>query len=231
MIVGGASPADAGIEWSPVMPSLKALAMRALPNVVEGVVVPTAVFYLALPGYGVWGALVATTAASYVLAGRRLLQKRRVGGLLLLGLVTLTFRLVLAVATGNPALYYLQPIGAKLVVAVAFLASLRSATPLLQRLAEDFVVLPPAAHGPLRRFFAAASAGWAVMLVTHSVVAGWMLVTQPIEVYVVAKTAANLVFKGGAVLATYLGFRMTVRRLGIGAGDTDGASVHALERA
>ncbi len=191
--------------------AFRPLVARALPNVLRGVVLPTAMFYATLPHFGVWAALVATTLASSTTVVWRMLRARRIGGLLMLTATTSSLRLVTAIAARNPAMYFLQPIIAKLVVAGALVGSRRTHTPLLRRLAEDFIELP---HDDpeLRRFVDRASAGWAAVLVLHSAVAGWMLWNLPVEVYVAAKTFVNVAFKGGAVAATLAGYHRSIRR-------------------
>src|SRR5712692_3157936 len=105
------------------IPRLRTLSRHAVPHVLEGTVIPLAVFLLALHVLGVWGALLAGLGWSYLALLRRVITRRRIPGILVLGLVTLTARTILTVATGSVFVYFLQPTLGTALVAGAFLLS------------------------------------------------------------------------------------------------------------
>ena len=115
------------------IPRLGTLARHALPNVVEGTLVPVALFLVMLHFLGLWGAMVVGLGWSYTAVLRRVVARKRVPGIMILGAVTLTARCALAFATGSPFLYFLQPTLGTALVATAFLLSVPLGRPLAQR--------------------------------------------------------------------------------------------------
>jgi len=199
------------------IPRLRALARHALPNLVEASLVPLAVFYGALWLVGVWGGLFAALAWSYTAIARRLVTGRPVPGLLVLGVVGITARTIVAALSGSVFVYFLQPTLTTVLIAGIFLVSVPAGRPLAERLAGDFCPLPAAFVGspPVRRFFARITLLWAFVQLTNAAVSIWLLVTQPISTYVVARTATSWLLTGAAVVASTLYFRRSMRRHGI----------------
>ncbi|HEX6424204.1 MAG TPA: VC0807 family protein [Acidimicrobiales bacterium] len=199
------------------IPRLRALARHALPNLVEASLVPLAVFYGALWLVGIWGGLFAALAWSYTAIARRLVTGKPVPGLLVLGVVGITARTIVAAASGSVFVYFLQPTLTTVLIAGIFLVSVPAGRPLAQRLAGDFCPLPDAFLGspPVRRFFARITLLWAFVQLTNAAVSIWLLVTQPVSTYVVARTATSWVLTGAAVVASTLYFRWSMRRHGI----------------
>lgn len=199
------------------IPRLRALARHALPNLVEGTLVPLGVFYAALWLVGVRGGLVAGLAWSYVAIGRRLAARRPVPGLLVLGTAGLTARTVVALASGSVFVYFLQPTLTTVLIAGVFLASVPAGRPLAERLAGDFLPLPDTFLGsaPVRRFFARITVLWAFVQLANAALSIWLLLTQPVATYVVARTAGSWLLTGSAVVASTLWFRWEMQRHGI----------------
>ncbi|HET9608740.1 MAG TPA: VC0807 family protein [Acidimicrobiales bacterium] len=199
------------------IPRLRALARHALPNLVEASLVPLAVFYAALWLVGVWGGLFAALAWSYTAIARRVVTRRPVPGLLVLGVVGITARTIVAALSGSVFVYFLQPTLTTVLIAGIFLVSVPAGRPLAERLAGDFCPLPDTFVGspPVRRFFARITLLWAFVQLTNAAVSIWLLVTQPISTYVVARTATSWVLTGAAVVASTLYFRRSMRRHGI----------------
>lgn len=198
------------------MPRLRSLIRHALPHVVEGTLLPVAVFYLALWLTSVWGALVAALVWSYAVIIRKMMKGKRVGGLLLITAATLTLRTLIAFMSGSVIIYFLQPALAKLLVAGAFLITLRGSEPLIQKLMSDFVPMP----GQLlrkpgtRRLFVRLSVMWALILVIHTVIGLWLLFSQSVATYVAVKTFLNFAVKGVAIGATVWAVRRSIGRQG-----------------
>lgn len=198
-------------------PRLRALARRAMPHVVEGTLVPVALFAGALHLAGTGGALVLALAWSYAAVLRRLLTGRRIPGLLLLGAAALTARTVLAAATGSLFLYFLQPALGNVVAAAAFLLSVPSGHPLALRLAEDFVPLPPSliSHPAARRVFLRISLLWAAVLTANAAVTVVLLLTTPTLGFLVLRTLATLALMAGGVGLSAAWFRRALARHGL----------------
>ena len=137
------------------VPRLAVLARHATPHLLEATLIPLGLFYGGLELFGLWAALLAALVWSYTSLLRRLVTRRRVPGMLLLGIVGLTARTALALATGSVFLYFLQPTLGTGLVATVFAGSVLLGRPLALRLAADFLPLPEAllARPRVRRFF------------------------------------------------------------------------------
>ena len=199
------------------MPRLRTLARHAAPHVIEGTVVPLALFLLTLHFVGVWGAVLIRLGWTYVAVARRLLTGQRVPGILLLTAVTLTARTVIAMASGSVVVYFLQPTLGTALVAGAFLLSVPLGRPLAERLARDFCPIPSGvlAHAPVRRFFLQISLLWAFTQLANATVTLWLLLSQSLATFLVAKTLVSWGLTGSAILVSTLWFRRSMRRHGV----------------
>jgi hypothetical protein len=199
------------------IPRLRAMARHAVPHVIEATLVPLALFYLTLWLVGVWGALLAALAWSYGAVARRLVTRRRVPGILLIGSMALTARTVVAFASGSVYLYFLQPTLGTMAVSAAFLLSVPAGRPLAERLATDFCALPDSllATPAVRRFFMRISLLWALTNMVNAVVTLWLLVSQDIATYLLAKTVVSWTLTGGAIVVSTVWFKRSMRRHGV----------------
>jgi hypothetical protein len=195
------------------IPRLAELARHAVPHIVEATLVPTALFYGFLWLVGVWGAILAALAWSYVAVFRRLLTGRRIPGLLLLGSVGITARTVLALASGSTFLYFLQPSLMTAIIGGMFLLSVPAGRPLAQRLAHDFVPLPAAfvRRPAIQRVFVRITLLWALINLVNAAGAVGLLVSQPVATYVAAKTAMSWIVTGVGVALSTWWFKRTMR--------------------
>jgi uncharacterized membrane protein len=216
-----ATPASSHERTSPDetlhIPRPRALARHALPNLIEASIIPLAVYYGALWTVGVWGGLVAALVWSYTAVIRRVVARRPVPGLLLLGLVGITARTAMALASGSLFVYFLQPTLTTVLVGAVFLLSVPAGRPLAERLAGDFCPLPETFTGsaPVRRFFARITILWAFVQLANAAVSIWLLATQSIGTYVLARTVLSWALTGGAIVASTLYFKRSMRRHGI----------------
>jgi intracellular septation protein A len=195
------------------MPRLAALTRHATPHLLETTLIPLGLFYAGLQLFGLWAALLAALVWSYTALLRRLLTHRRVPGILMLGIVGLTARTALALATGSAFLYFLQPTMGTGLMATVFLGSVLLGRPLAQRLAADFLPLPEALlarHG-VRRFFQQVSLLWAGVLLANAGISLWLLVSQSLATFLWSRTVASLALTGLAVAASTWWFRRCVR--------------------
>jgi hypothetical protein len=199
------------------IPSLRALARHAVPRVLEGTIVPLALFIVTLRILGVWGAMGVGMVWGYGLIGVRLLLRRRVPGVLLIGTATFTVRTLLAVLSHSTFVYFLQPTLGTAAVATAFLLSVPLDRPLAGRLADDFCPIPAdfRANVHVRQFFRKISLLWAFTQTLNVGLTLWLLFTQSIGTYVVAKTATSMVLTVSAIIVSTLWFRRSMARHGI----------------
>ncbi len=199
------------------IPKLRTLARHALPNVIEATVVPVGIFLITLRVLGVWGAVLAGLVWAYGNIVRRLVTGRRVPGILVLGALTLTARTAIALSTGSVFVYFLQPTLGTALVAGAFLLSVPIGRPLAQRLASDFCPIPTEvlADQRVRRFFLRISLLWAFTQFTNAGLTIWLLVSQSVGTFVVAKTLLSICLTGGAIVISTIYFKRSMTRCGI----------------
>ncbi|HZD74924.1 MAG TPA: VC0807 family protein [Actinomycetota bacterium] len=194
------------------IPRITALARHATPHVLEATLIPLALFYGGLRLLGLWGALLAALIWSYTSLLRRLLTRRRVPGMLVLGIIGLTARTALALATGSAFLYFLQPTLGTGLVASVFIGSVALGRPLAMRLATDFLPLPDAllANRGVRRFFLRISLLWAGVFLANAGISLWLLVSQSLATFLWTRTVTSLVLTAAAVTISTLAFRRCV---------------------
>ncbi len=195
-----------------LLPRLGGLLRHAAPRVIEGFIAPVGVFLLALHFLNVMGAVVAGLGFAYAAIAWRLVARRRVPGIVLLGAATITARSALALATGSTFLYFLQPMLGTALVATAFLASVLTGQPLAARLARDFCPIPEhvASAAPMRRFFVQITLLWAVTELVIAAVAITLLLSQSVGVFVVTRTVSSLVITGVAIGVSVGWFQRTM---------------------
>jgi len=175
------------------LPPLRDLALRAVPRLIEGVLIPTALFLLLLNIAGVRAAIVGGFAwTASVIVVRRLLG-RRIPTMVLVGVGVLLGRTLLSLATGSSFLYFLQPTVGTATIGLVLLGSALLGRPLVLRLARDFCPLPADTMGDphLRRFFLGISFFWGVTQLVNAAVTLWLLVSQSVSTYVVTRTAMS----------------------------------------
>jgi hypothetical protein len=199
------------------IPRLRTLVRHAVPHVLEGTVIPLALFLGSLQLLGIWAAMIAGLGWTYVAIGRRLLTRRPVPGVLLLGAVTITARTVIAIISGSVVVYFLQPTLGTALVATAFLLSVPLGRPLAQRLAKDFCPIPEGvlANVHVRRFFLQISLLIAFAQLANAGITLWLLFSQSLATFLVVKTIVSWAFTGGAIVASFWWFHHSMRRHGV----------------
>jgi intracellular septation protein A len=195
------------------IPRLTALARHATPHLLEATLIPLGLFYGGLKLLGLWGALLAALIWSYTSLLRRLVTRRRVPGMLMLGIVGLTARTGLALATGSAFLYFLQPTVGTVLVATVFLGSVLLGRPLAMRLAADFMPLPETllANRGVRRFFLRISLLWAAVFLANAGISLWLLVSQSLATFLWTRTVMSVTLTCIAVAISAWWFRRSVR--------------------
>jgi uncharacterized membrane protein len=201
------------------MPRLGAMARTALPNVIEGTLLPLGLFYAAMWAIGLWGAIAISLAWSWGAVAIRIARGRRVPGLLLIGALALTARSVVSFLADSVFLYFLQPTLGTVLLAAAFLLSAPAGRPLAEKLAHDFLPMPEwfSSHPAIRRFFVRITVLWGAVQLANAGVALWLLLSQPIPVYLAAKTGATTLIMGVAIAGSTIWFRRLVARHGLDA--------------
>jgi intracellular septation protein A len=183
------------------IPRLRELARHAVPHLLEATFIPLVLFLVLLRVTGVWGAVLVGMVWTYGAVIRRLLTGRRVPGILMLSAVTITARTAVSFATHSVVVYFLQPTLGQVLIACAFLVSVPLGQPLAQRLARDFVPLPAwlLAEDHIGKFFKRVSLLWAFVGLANASIALWLLFSQSIGTFYVARTGASWVLTGSAI--------------------------------
>ena len=195
------------------IPRVTMLARHATPHLLEATLIPLGLFYGGMRLLGLWGALLAALIWSYTCMLRRLVTRRRVPGMLMLGIAGLTARTALALATGSAFVYFLQPTVGTALVATVFLGSALLGRPLTLRLAADFMPLPEtllAQHG-MRRFFQRICVLWAAVFMVNAGISLWLLVSQSLATFLWTRTVASVTLTCLAAAISTWWFRRCVR--------------------
>ena len=199
------------------LPTPRAMAGHALPQLLESTIGPVALFYGVLLLLGLRGALVVTLAWSYLALARRMITRRRLPGMLLIASGVLTVRTVASLVTGSAFVYFLQPTVGTFLVAAAFLVSVPAGKPLAERLARDFCPLDPdmLKRPYVRRFFLRVSLLWTFVFFSNATLGLWLLLTASVSSFVVLKTLVTLMIVGLAIAVSALWFRRVLHGEGI----------------
>jgi hypothetical protein len=200
-----------------VVPSLRELARRAVPQALEAAVVPSTLYLLASRGFGARVAMLAPLGWALTVVSWRTARRRRVSGMMVLALVTLLARSAIAFAVDSTFLYFLQPSLGGIALACAFLGSVALDRPLARRFADDFCVLPAAVHArpDVHRCFRRLSVAWGCYGLANAALGLWMLTHLPTTAYVVARTPLSILGTAVMVAWSVLRFRRVVDRDGV----------------
>jgi hypothetical protein len=195
-----------------ILPGVRAVLRRAVPNLVEAKIVPLVLFLGCYRTWGVGSALVSALAWTTAVLARRILRGHRVSGLLVLGLVGLLAKTTVALLSGSLLLYFVQPTLTTALVGLVFLGSVVVDRPLAERLVHDLWPLEPhwSSHADLRRFFRHLSVLWAATSMMNAAVTLWLLATQPLPTFVMVKSVLGPL---SALLAVVPSVALLVRAL------------------
>ena len=189
------------------------MARHALPHLFEATFIPLALFYAFLWTAGVWGALLAALAWSYVAVIRRAVTGQRIPGILVLGTMGITARTLVSFASGSTFVYFLQPSLTTIAVAGAFLLSVPAGRPLAERLAHDFVPLDPQIMRlpAIKQVFVRITLLWAFVNLANAIISIALLMHTDVSSFVAAKTVMGWVLVGGAIAMSTTWFKAALR--------------------
>jgi uncharacterized membrane protein len=200
------------------MTSTREALRRTASNVTTGCLVPGVAFYLAYRFVGVWPAVTLALAWTYGAIAWRKATGRRVPGVLMLAAGIMTMRTAVAFAAGSPFLYFLQPVINDFAVGAVFLASMLSARPVVARLAPDFFPMDEetSRRPAVRRLFHGLTGLWGAVFVVKGAVMLWLLLSQPLDTYVLVRSISMPSANGLCIAATIGIAGLVVRREGLG---------------
>ncbi|GAA2406543.1 VC0807 family protein [Nonomuraea africana] len=197
------------------LPSLMTLARQAAPRLLHDVIVPLAVFYAALILIGLNGALITAVSWVYGNLAWRLIRRQPASATIILTAVAITVRAGLALWTGSAVMYFLQPELGTICVSLVFLVSVRLRRPLVGKLILDYIRLPPdmVAHRRIQRCFVRLTLLWVLVLLLNAGLSIWLLLSQPIGTYLLARPFAVGVITCLAFLGSVWAFRRVLTHL------------------
>lgn len=180
-------------------------------------VVPGVLFYIALVTFDVTAAVITALTWSYGAILWRRATNRRMSGLLMLTVAILTIRTAITLSTGDTFIYFLQPVVSDGVVALIFLASLATTTPVVARLAADFypMDLDVAARPRIRRLFWHLTLLWGGVGLVKGGVGYWLLQSQSLVDFVLIKNIVVISLTVCAVGVTVRASTYVARREGL----------------
>jgi Protein of unknown function (DUF3159) len=190
---------------------------HALPNVIEGKLVPVVLFIGLLRLVGTTPALLGALGWSVLALIRRQIRRKPASGLLILTTLGLTARTVLALATGSLMVYFIQPTVATGLIGVAFLGSVVVGRPLAERLVMDLCPMDDEtrAHPALRRFFSHVSLWWAFTSAINFGITLWLLLSHSPTTFVLVKSVLGPITTTVTLAVAYVWFRSHMARSGL----------------
>ena len=178
-------------------------------NLTESVGLPVAAYAVAAWAGGRDAGMLAGLAAIWVTAIIRKVVTGSVPSLLTITAIELTVQAAVVLATGDLWLFLLQFPLANLAMCVIFARTAGSQDPLVARLAAEVVALrQPASHHPgLHRFFQGATWLWAGIFLLLTIALAVLMVTEPVNVFLLLTTAVTAVLVVAGTGASALWFR------------------------
>jgi hypothetical protein len=218
------APAEAESQEGPgpVMAALSKLSVfwavvrRSGPHLLEASLIPTALFYCCLVLVGLGAAFAAALLWTYAALGCRLVRRKPVPPLLVLGVIGITVRTTIAVASGSSFIYFAQPIAGSLIMACVFLLSVVIGKPMVERLALEFWPLTPEmlARPAVSRLLRRLTFLWAGVNLVIGATMLTLLLCLPLATFVAIKQLVSLTITGTGVALTIDRAVRTARREG-----------------
>jgi hypothetical protein len=177
---------------------------RSGPHLLEASLIPTALFYACLVMVGLGTAYAAALLWLYASVAVRLVKHLPIPPLLVLGVVGITVRTTVAVASGSSFFYFAQPVANSLVMTGVFLISIVIGRPLIEKLALEFWPLTPEllAVPSVSRLLRGLTFLWAGVNLAIGATTLTLLVTLPLATYVAVKQIASLALTGAGIAVT-----------------------------
>ena len=208
-------PASEPVPFSKISVFLSVV-RRSGPHVIEASLIPTALFYCSLVVIGLGAAYITALVWLYGALCWRMVRRRPVPPLLVLGAIGITLRTTVSVASGSSFLYFAQPVLGSVVMGVVFLGSVVVGRPMVERLALEFWPLTPEmlARPAVNRLLRGLTFVWAGTNLAIGATTLTLLLVLPLATYVVVKQVATLLITGAAVAFTIDRAVCTARREG-----------------
>lgn len=193
-----------------------AVVRRSGPHLIEASLIPTALFYCCLVLAGLGAAFAAALVWLYAAVLSRVVRRRPVPPLLVLGAIGITVRTTVAVASGSTFYYFAQPVLGSAVMGCVFMISVVVGRPMVERLALEFWPLTPEMleRPAVIRLLRGLTFLWAAVNLAIGATTLTLLVYLPLAAYVAVKQIASLVITGAGIALTIDLSIRTARREG-----------------
>lgn len=204
---------------------------RSGPHLIEASLIPTALFYTAMTLAGLGTAYAVALVWLYASVGLRLSRGRAIPPLLVLGVIGMTVKTGVAVASGSSFFYFAQPIATSVVMGTVFLGSIALGRPMIEKLALEFWPLTDEmlANPAVARLLRNLTFLWAGVNLFIAATNMTLLLSVSLPTYVAVKQVASLGITGLAIAVTIEMAVRTGRREGFIAhhratADSDGSA-------
>jgi hypothetical protein len=206
-----------------------AVTRRLIPYLIEATLIPTLLFYAFLITFDLRWAFVAALGWCYTAVARRIVGRRPIPGLLVLGCLGITVRTVVYLLSGNAFVYFVQPILRTLVTAATFGLSVVIGQPLIARFASDFCPLSPdvRARPGIEQLFRRLTYLWAGVNALAAAVSLTLLLTVPTAIFVGTATVAAWSITCTGVVLTVSDSVRTARSEGLATAIAPCGALHA----
>jgi hypothetical protein len=193
-----------------------AVVRRGGPRLIEASLIPTALFYCCLVLAGLGWAYAAAIIWLYAAVLSRLVRRRPIPPLIVLGAIGITVRTSLAVVHDSPFIYFAQPVLGSLVAGSVFLVSVAVGRPMVQGLALEFWPLTPEQmeNSGVVRLLRRLTFLWAGVNFAIGAVTFTLLMALPLPAYVATKQLVSWAITGAAIALTIDRSVRTARREG-----------------
>ena len=173
---------------------LRAVIRRSGPHVIEASVIPAVLFYGCLVGIGLHSAYLAVLAWAYGAFAVRVARGRSVPPLLVLTMIGISVRTVVAIISGSPFVYFLQPVLSTVAMSLVFLGSVMIGRPLIASLAHEFwpLTAEDEACPAVNRLFRNLTVLWAGINLATAVTTLVLLTVLPLAAFVAVKQVTGL---------------------------------------
>jgi hypothetical protein len=198
-------------------PILQTVARRTVPRLVEATLIPALLLSLVVAFADFSLAVAAVLVWTYGAVLRRRWKGLPVSGLLVIATVGVTVRTGVALCSGSALVYFLQPVGTTLAVALMFLVSVVVGRPVVARLAADFFPFSPEVAGlpAVVRLFRDLTVLWSGVQLVKAVATLAMLQTMPVTGFTALRALVTLVLTLAGIALTITWSLRTVRREGL----------------
>ena len=198
------------------VPHWRSVLRHAIPNVLEGKLIPAVIFLALLQASGTRPAVVGALSFALIAMFVRVVRKKTIPGLLWLTTLGLVARTAAALATGSVVIYFIQPTVATALVGFAFFFSVLIRRPLVERLMLDFCPLDEdtRAHPMLQRFFRHVSLWWAFTSMVNFSITLWLLLSHSPTTFVLVKSFLGPVTTTVTLGVAFIWFRALMSRTG-----------------